>query len=108
MKLKLLLLTLCLTAFSLSVFATVRPDSIGVENNNGKKVILHKLKPKDNYYSIGRRYHVSPKTIIAYNNNAKMTIGHVIKVPTDRPFKKSAEEKPKSAHSKKEKPVEEA
>ncbi|HEY4196001.1 MAG TPA: LysM peptidoglycan-binding domain-containing protein, partial [Mucilaginibacter sp.] len=86
MKLKLLLLTLTLTAFSLSVFARPLADSIGVENHNGKKVILHKLNPKDNYYSIGRRYHVSPKTIIQYNNNAKMTIGNVIKVPTDIPF----------------------
>jgi LysM repeat protein len=86
MKLKLLLLTITLTAFSLSVFARSAADSVGVENQNGKKVILHKLKPKDNYYSIGRRYNVSPKAIIKYNNNAKMVIGTIIKVPTDRPF----------------------
>src|ERR1700749_5067152 len=90
MKLKLLLLALCLTAFSLSVFARPLVDSVGVENHNGKKVILHKLKPKDNYYSIGRRYHVSPKEIIKYNDNAKMTIGNIIKVPTDIPYSESA------------------
>jgi len=86
MKFKLLLLTITLTVFSISVFAKPVADSIGVENQNGKKVILHKLDPKDNYYSIGRRYNVSPKSIIQYNNNAKMTIGTIIKVPTDRPF----------------------
>ncbi len=90
MKLKLLLLTLTLTAFSLSVFARPLVDSVGVENHNGKKVILHKLKPKDNYYSIGRRYHVSPKEIIKYNDNAKMTIGNIIKVPTDIPYAEAA------------------
>src|SRR5258708_15824132 len=90
MKLKLLLLTITLTAFSLSVFANSSVDSIGVENQNGKKVILHKLKPKDNYYSIARRYRVNPKAIIKYNNNAKMTIGTTIKVPTDRPYQPSA------------------
>jgi LysM repeat protein len=90
MKFKLLLLTLSLTAFSLSVFARPLADSVGVENQNGKKVILHKLDPKDNYYSIGRRYHVSPKTIIKYNNNAKMTIGNIIKVPTDLPYAEQA------------------
>jgi LysM repeat protein len=90
MKLKLILLTFALTAFSLSVFARPLVDSVGVENQNGKKVILHKLKPKDNYYSIGRRYHVSPKTIINFNNNAKMTIGNIIKVPTDLPFAEPA------------------
>jgi LysM repeat protein len=86
MKLKLLLLTISLTAFSLSVFARSAADSVGVENQNGKKVILHKLAAKDNYYSIGRRYNVSPKAIIKFNNNAKMTIGSIIKVPTDRPY----------------------
>ena len=86
MKFRLLLLTISLTALSLSAFAYSVPDSVGVENQNGKKVILHKLDPKDNYYSIGRRYNVSPKTIIDFNKNAKMTIGTIIKVPTDRPF----------------------
>jgi LysM repeat protein len=90
MKLKLLLLTISLTALSLSVFAKSVADSVGVENQNGNKVILHKLAPKDNYYSIGRRYNVSPKTIINFNNNAKMTIGNIIKVPTDRPFTDAA------------------
>ena len=86
MKFKLLLLTIILSAFSLSVFARPITDSVGVENQNGKKIILHKLDPKDNYYSIGRRYNVSPKAIIKYNNNAKLTIGTVIKVPTERPY----------------------
>jgi LysM repeat protein len=49
-------------------------------------VILHKLDPKDNYYSIGRKYGVSPKAIIEFNSNASMQIGKVIKVPTERPF----------------------
>ncbi|HVV53901.1 MAG TPA: LysM peptidoglycan-binding domain-containing protein [Mucilaginibacter sp.] len=86
MKFKLSALTLTLIIFSVSAFARPLADSIGVENHNGKQVILHKLDPKDNYYSIGRRYHVSPKLIIAYNNNANLIIGNVIKVPTDRPF----------------------
>ncbi|MEO6850620.1 MAG: LysM peptidoglycan-binding domain-containing protein [Mucilaginibacter sp.] len=86
MKFKLLLLTLSFITCSLSLYAKSTADSVGVENQNGKKVILHKLDPKDNYYSIGRRYNVAPKLIIAFNNNAKMTIGTIIKVPTDRPF----------------------
>lgn len=90
MKLKLLLLTVTLITCSISLFAKSAVDSIGVENHDGKKVILHKLDPKDNYYSIGRRYNVSPKLIIQYNNNAKMSIGTIIKVPTDRPFTQQA------------------
>ena len=81
-----LLLTIFLSASSISVFAKPLADSVGVENHDGKKVILHKLDPKDNFYSIGRRYNVSPKAIIKFNPNAKMSIGNIIKVPTDRPF----------------------
>jgi LysM repeat protein len=86
MKLKFFLLTISLLTYSVTIFAKSTADSVGVENLNGKKVILHKLSPKDNYYSIGRRYHVKPKVIIQYNNNADLTIGKIIKVPTDRPF----------------------
>jgi LysM repeat protein len=87
MKLKtLLLLTFLLTA-STSLFAkNTLVDSVGVENLDGKKVILHKLDPKDNYYSIARRYSVKPADIIKFNNNAPLKIGVIIKVPTDRSF----------------------
>jgi len=93
MKFKLLLLTVTLLTFSIKVFARSLADSVGVENHKGKKVIIYKIKKKDNYYSIGRRYHVSPKEIISYNDNAKMTIGHTIKIPTDRPFTEPKHEK---------------
>jgi LysM repeat protein len=87
MKLRtLLLLTFLLTA-STSLFAkNILIDSVGVENLDGKKVILHKLDPKDNYYSIARRYNVKPGDIIKFNNNATLKIGGIIKVPTDRSF----------------------
>jgi len=105
MKFKLLLITAILSIFSINVFAKPIVDSIGVENHNGKKVIVYKIKKKDNYYSLGRRFHVPPKEIIAYNDNAKMTIGHVIKIPTDRPFKEPKHETASSEkkHKKKEK-----
>ncbi|GGI48979.1 hypothetical protein GCM10011425_01910 [Mucilaginibacter galii] len=61
-------------------------DSVGVENQDGKKVILHKLEPKDNYYSVGRRYNIKPAAIIQFNGNASLRVGQVIKVPTELPF----------------------
>jgi LysM repeat protein len=76
-----------LTTLSPALFAHhIVSDSVGVENQNGKKVILHKLDPKDNFYSIGRRYNISPKLIIDYNKGATMAIGEIIKVPTNIPF----------------------
>ncbi|UOE47112.1 LysM peptidoglycan-binding domain-containing protein [Mucilaginibacter sp. SMC90] len=86
MKFKILLLVTPLLSFSISLFANPVVDSIGVENLNGKKVIVHKLDPKDNYYSIGRRYNISPKAIIQFNNNAPLKIGGIVKVPTELPF----------------------
>ncbi|WP_299289281.1 LysM peptidoglycan-binding domain-containing protein [uncultured Mucilaginibacter sp.] len=85
-KIKNLAVVLLLSSFCSPLFARTLTDSVGVENQNGKMVILHKLDPKDNYYSIARRYNVRPKEVMDYNNNAKMQIGAIIKVPTDRPF----------------------
>jgi len=99
MKFKILLLIAFLVTTSVSVFAKASVDSIGIENKDGKKVILHKLDPKDNYYSLGRRYKVSPKTIIQFNNNATMQIGAIIKVPTDRPFLESSYNTPPKAQT---------
>lgn len=61
-------------------------DSIGVENLNGKKLILHQVVAKDTYYSLGRRYNVSPKEIITYNENKFLSIGVLVKIPTNIPF----------------------
>lgn len=69
-----------------AVKADVLRDSIGVENLNGKKLVLHQIVAKDTYYSIGRRYNVSPKSIMTYNDNKFLSLGVVIKVPTEIPF----------------------
>lgn len=61
-------------------------DSIGVENLNGKKLILHQVVAKDTYYSIARRYNVSYKEIMTYNDSKFLSLGVVIKVPTSIPF----------------------
>jgi len=90
MKFKILLFSTFLLISSAPVFAANLRDSIGVENKDGKKIIIHKLDPKDNYYSLGRRYKVSPKAIMQFNNNASLPIGGIIKVPTDRPFLESS------------------
>ena len=75
---------LALNAASAKASAVI--DSIGVENNNGKKLIVHQTAAKDTYYSIGRRYNVAPKDIMAFNNNKYLQIGVIIKIPTNVPF----------------------
>jgi len=66
--------------------ASTARDSIGVENNKGKKLIVHQTVAKDTYYSIGRRYNVAPKDIMAFNDNKYLQVGVIIKVPTNIPF----------------------
>lgn len=61
-------------------------DSIGVENLNGSKVIIHQIVKNDTYYSIGRRYNVSPKEIMSFNDNKYLQVGVLVKVPTKIPF----------------------
>ncbi|MEY3678601.1 MAG: hypothetical protein RI924_742 [Bacteroidota bacterium] len=61
-------------------------DSVGVESLEGKQIILHKLDPKESYFSLGRKYGVNPASIIDYNRNKALKIGDLIKIPTQRPF----------------------
>ncbi len=86
MTLKINLLVTALSVFTAPLFARPLLDSVGVENQDGKKIILHKLEPKDNYFSVGRRYNIKPNLIIQFNNNALLRVGNVIKVPTEIPF----------------------
>jgi len=86
MTLKIFLLASILSFSSACLIAAPLLDSVGVENQDGKKVILHKLEPKDNYFSIGRRYNIKPNAIIQFNSNASLQVGQIIKVPTEQPF----------------------
>jgi len=79
-----LLLSIGSLLLSITTFAAAPIDSIGVENSNGKKIIVHKVESKESYYSISRKYKVSPQSIIDFNTNKSLQIGVIIKVPTDR------------------------
>lgn len=75
---------------NLSAANAITRDSIGVENNKGKKLIVHQIVAKDTYYSVARRYNVLPKDIMAFNDNKYLQIGVIIKVPTNIPFTSNA------------------
>lgn len=90
-----LVLSFCFAILTITASASI--DSIGVENLNGIKNIVHKVEPKESYYSIARKYSVSPQTIIQFNNNKSLQIGTIIRVPTERPFAEPKVNKPKTA-----------
>ena len=64
-------------------------DSICVENLNGKKTIVHKVESGENYFSISRKYNVTPNAVILYNKSRSLKRGTLVRVPTDRPFSDS-------------------
>jgi len=73
----------------MSLTASASIDSIDVEELNGYKNIVHKVEAKESYYSIARKYHVNPQTVIQFNSNRSLQIGTIIRVPTERPFKEA-------------------
>ena len=84
-KIYTILLATSLSGASLAKASTV-VDSVGVENNKGKKLIIHKVDPKDTYYSIARKYNVNYKDVMAFNEAKQLQIGITLKIPTELPF----------------------
>lgn len=71
---------------SISAYASNAVDSIGVENNKGKKVIIYKVEAKETYYSISKKYNISYKDLMEFNDSQFLQIGVTLKVPTNLPF----------------------
>jgi LysM repeat protein len=83
---------------STTVFASSRMDSVGVENNNGKQIVIHRVEAKETYYSLGRKYNIAPKDIINLNNNKSLHVGTTLKIPTNRNFSTAATPAPAAAN----------
>jgi len=104
MKFKILFTSALFLILSATAFAKSVIDSVGVRNDDGKKVVKYKIKEGDTYYAIGRRYHIKPEAIMKYNGikKATLTIGKVIEIPTNMPFKGSSKVKETADAPKKE------
>jgi len=78
-------------SFALLAFtASAAIDSVSVENLNGKKNIVHKVEAKETYYSIARKYNVTPQSVIQFNSNRSLQIGTILRVPTERPYSEAS------------------
>jgi len=80
-----LVLSICFVILTFKANA-LKTDSIRVENLNGKNTIVHKVEAKESYYSIARKYNVTPQSIIQFNSNRTLQIGTILRVPTNRAF----------------------
>ncbi|MBP6687418.1 MAG: LysM peptidoglycan-binding domain-containing protein [Lacibacter sp.] len=74
--------------FSLFVsvlFATAQTTPLTVQlDSQGKPYLVHSIGPKENFYSIGRIYNVSPRVFAPYNGlelNSPLSIGQQIRIP---------------------------
>lgn len=76
---KYLLLFLCIPFLSFA-----QEKSLLVESNSTGLYVNHKVAPKENYYSIGRIYNVSPRDIAPFNNlqlENGLNLGQQLKIP---------------------------
>ena len=83
---------------SLFVFAQ---NELVVHSSDKGPYLVHTVAPKENYYSIGRLYNVSPKEIEAINSldmNKGLNIGQSIKIPLTSTNFTQASEKGRSLY----------
>ena len=55
-----------------------------VRNSGSQLYLEHKVAPKENWYSVGRIYFISPKEIAAFNQlslDKGLGIGQLLKIP---------------------------
>lgn len=77
------LLVFIFTFYNLSIL-TAQQNQLVIAGAKPSFYLVHKVLPKENFYSIGRLYNVSPKEIAPFNNIdlAKgLSLGQVVKIP---------------------------
>jgi LysM repeat protein len=83
MKIK-VLFAIALICISLS--AAAQNGDLLIRGASPKLYLVHKVAAKENWYSIGRLYNISPKELAPYNNlkmEAPLSIGQELKVPLE-------------------------
>ncbi len=78
LKIKVLLLVLVTSA------TTLRAQQLKVQGTSPSLYLTHTVAAKENWYSIGRLYNVSPKEIAPLNNSSMdkpLAIGQALKIP---------------------------
>ncbi len=81
MKRAFLFLSICLVA--VSAMAQTTPLIVQLDNQNNP-YLTHSIGPKENFYSIGRIYNISPRVFAPYNGlelTSPLSIGQQIRIP---------------------------
>jgi LysM repeat protein len=75
---------LLIILFCLPLFVSAQDKTLVVEGISPNLYLNHIVSPKENYYSIGRMYNISPKEFAPYNHltmDKGLALGQVIKIP---------------------------
>src|SRR5688572_27620022 len=73
-----------LISFLFFINASIAQQILIAEGASPNLHLIHKVEPKENYYSIGRMYNVPPKEIASYNNldfTKGLNPGQSMKIP---------------------------
>ncbi|MES2847648.1 MAG: LysM peptidoglycan-binding domain-containing protein, partial [Bacteroidota bacterium] len=77
----------------LPFIATAQNKPLIIEGSSPNLYITHTVAPKENYYSVGRLYNISPKEIAPFNKlelEKGLSLNQVIKVPLTSNFSQDA------------------
>jgi LysM repeat protein len=70
-------------------------QNLYVQGEKGSLFLIHKVVPKENWYSVGRLYNISPKEIAPFNNSSltmPLGVGQQLKIPlTETNFSQNSE-----------------
>jgi LysM repeat protein len=87
-----------LTTLSLTICCFLQicfSQALFIQGEKGNLYLTHKVVPKENWYSVGRLYNISPKEIAPFNNSSLSTplnIGRQLKIPlTEMNFSQTGE-----------------
>ncbi|MEP7107870.1 MAG: LysM peptidoglycan-binding domain-containing protein [Ferruginibacter sp.] len=75
---------LLVVLFSMPFFVFAQSKPIVIEGVSPNLYVSHTVAPKENYYSIGRIYNISPKDVAPFNNlvlENGLSLGQTIKIP---------------------------
>ncbi len=84
MKKLLAMKRLLIILFSVPLFALAQNKALVIEGVSPDLFINHTVAPKENYYSIGRIYNISPREVAPYNNlvlESGLSLGQSLKIP---------------------------
>lgn len=77
-------LSIFLVVFFISDVSFAQKNGLIIEGTAPKLYLIHKVVPKENFYSIGRMYNVTARALASYNNlqfENGLSVGESIKIP---------------------------